>query len=612
MADRLGARPKSLEGGAEMRKGRAAALTAAGTMAALGWAGAAMAAPADSVPTPPAAAAPERPFTPVTDAMLQDPPAGDWLSFRRTLNDWGFSPLDQITPDNVKGLRLVWARALPNGLFEGTPLVHDGVMYIPEANDRIEAVDAATGAPIWAFQRKYADGFKGGGSKRNIAIWGSLLISTSADGYAYAVDARTGQQAWEAPITDWKTQQVNTSSGPIIADGKVISGRACSVKAGPDACVMVANDAATGKELWRTHTMPRPGEPGDKTWGGVPWEKRLTVGTWMPPSYDPKLKLIYFGTSVSSPTPKYLLAGNDKTYEPTTSTLALDADTGKIVWRYQHVVDQWDFDHTFERMLVDTAVAPDPKAVAWISAKLKPGEEREVVTGIPGKTGIVYTLDRKTGQFLWARPTVRQNVVSGIDPKTGKVINNPAAQFTGPDQALDICPSFAGGKNWPAGAYSPKTGLMYMPLENLCSVVTSAGPKSGEGQLGMAIDYEAKMAPGETNVGTIQAISVKTGETVWKFQQRAGTMALADTGGGVLFGGDAVGKFQAWNDKTGERLWSVSLSAPLSGFPVVYAVDGKEYVAVGSGLSPEAMALSRMTPETPVQNSNMLYVFALP
>ena len=584
------------------------ALIAAAIMIAAG----ACAGAADAQPAPAPLPSSAGPVRSVTDAMLRDPDPADWLMWRRTLNSWGFSPLKDITPANVQGLRLVWTRTLPGGIYEGTPLVHDGIMYIDESRDRIEAVNAATGDLIWKFERAYPDDFKGGGTKRNIAIFGGLLISTSSDGFAYAVDARTGKQVWETKVTDYHTQAGGPSSGPIIAGGKVISGRACSVAGGPEACVIVANDALTGKELWRTHTMPRPGEPGDETWGGIPWEKRVTIGTWMPPSYDPELNLIYIGTSVASPTPKFMLAGNDKTYLYLTSTLALDADTGKIVWHYQHVVDYWDFDHPFERLLVDTEVTPDPKAVAWINPRIKPGERRQVVTGIPGKTGIIYTLDRKTGEFLWATPTVHQNVVTSIDGATGKVVNNPATEFTAPDQALNVCPAFTGGKNWTAGAYSPQTGLMYMPLQNLCSIVTSAGPKTGEGQIGMAIDYKAVLEPGETNVGTIQAISASTGRTAWKYEQRSGTMALVDTAGGVLFAGDAAGRFHALDDRTGKVLWQVNLSSPLSGFPITYAAGGRQFVAAGTGLSPEGLGLNAMTPELQPQAGSAIYVFALP
>ena len=484
-------------------------------------------------------------------------------------------------------------------------------MYVIEPNDVKEAVDAATGDRLWTYKRRYPKDFRGAGSKRNAAVFENLLIDTSADGFVYALDIQTGKQVWETQVTDWKTQSASASGGPIIAGDKVISGRNCAREAGPDACVMVANDARTGKELWRTHTMVKPGEPGDDSWGGVPWDKRLQVGAWMAPTYDPELNLIYFGTSVTAPTTKYLLGGNDKKHLYSTSTLALDANTGKIVWHYQHIIDHWDFDHTFERLLVDTAVAPDPKAVAWINPKIKPGERRQILTGIPGKTGIIYTLDRKTGEFLWATPTVRQNVVQRIDGATGEVTMNPATVFTGPDQALNVCPSFAGGKNWPEGAYSPRTGLMYMPLQNLCSVVTSEGAKT-KGQIGMGIDYVAAMAPGETNVGTIRAVSASTGRTAWKFDQRAGMMSLMATAGGLVFAGDGVGRFKALDDATGQKLWEVNLASPVGGYPISYAVDGRQYVAIGTGFSPEASALSRMTPEYKPSTDNVLYVFTLP
>jgi len=560
------------------------------------------------------AAAPTLPLhrpAPVSPALLTDPPAEDWLMFRRTLNGWGHSPLTQITPANVGTLQLVWSRPLGDGVYEGTPLIHAGVMYIIEPNDAVQAVDAATGDLIWQFKRRYAQGFTGGGSKRNAAIFENLLINSSADGFVYAVDITTGKQVWEAKVTDWKTQSASTSSGPIIAGDRVITGRNCAREAGPDACVMVAHDARTGRELWRTSTMAKPGTPEDASWGDVPWEKRLQVGTWMPPTYDPELKLIYFGTSVTAPTTKFLLAGNDKKHLYSTSTLALDAETGRIVWYYQHILDHWDFDHTFARLLIDTQVAPDPKAVAWINPRLKPGERRQVLTGIPGKTGIVYTLDRKTGEFLWATPSVRQNVVQSIDGATGEVTVNPATIFTGPGQAVDVCPSFAGGKNWQEGSYSPETGLMYMPLQNLCSTVTSES-ETVKGQIGMGIDYTAMLPPGETNVGAIHAISVATGRTAWKFEQRAGMMSLLSTAGGLLFAGDAAGRFKALDNKSGRKLWEVNLSSAVTGFPVTYAVDGRQYVVIGTGIAPEGMALGRMAPEYKPTQRSVLYVFALP
>ena len=164
-----------------------------------------------------------------------------------------------------------------------------------------------------------------------------------------------------------------TSGGPIIANGKVITGRQCQPDAGRDSCVITAHDAKTGKELWRFHTIPGPGEPGDETWGNVPMNERWHVGTWMVPSYDPELNLIYVGTSVTIPAPKFTLGGNDKKHLYHNSTLAINADTGKIVWYYQHIVDHWDLDHPFERLLVDTAVAPNARDVMWINPKVEAG-----------------------------------------------------------------------------------------------------------------------------------------------------------------------------------------------------------------------------------------------
>ena len=360
---------------------------------------------------------------PVTDEMLWKPSPSNWLSWRRTLDGWGYSPLDQIDRSNVSRLKMVWARGMGTGTIEATPLVYDGVMYLPGPGDVIQAIDAKTGDLTWEYRRKLPEGVTGG-TNRNIAMWGTTLIDGSADNQIYAVDVHTGNLVWETAVMDAK-KRARASAGPIIANGKVITGRQCQPDAGNDACIVTAHDAKTGKEVWRTRTIPLPGEPGYETWGDVPMAERWHVGTWMVPSYDPETNLIFVGTSVTIPAPKFILAGNDKTYLYHNSTLALNADTGKIEWHYQHVVDHWDHDHPYERLLVETAVSPDPKEVAWINPRLKPGERRKVVTGIPGKTGLVYTLDRRTGEFLWARPTIMQNVIKGIDGATGAVTVNP-------------------------------------------------------------------------------------------------------------------------------------------------------------------------------------------
>ncbi len=290
----------------------------------------------------PAHAQPAADFVPVTDAMLQDPAPGDWLMWRRTLDGWGYSPLDQMTRENVADLRLVWSRALTAGASQqGTPLVYDGVMYMPNPRDVIQAIDAATGDLRWEHRRpvpediaEYVGGLED--TNRNLAIYGSRIIDTSADDHIFALDAATGQLAWDTEILDYKTAPARQSSGPIVANGKVISGRSCRPRAGPYSCIITAHDSHTGAELWRTSTIPRPGEPGDESWGGVPFEERWHVGAWMVPSYDPALNLIYMGTSVTSPAPKFMLGGADNKHLYHNSTLALDGDTGEIAWYYQH------------------------------------------------------------------------------------------------------------------------------------------------------------------------------------------------------------------------------------------------------------------------------------
>lgn len=567
------------------------------------------------IPSGQVLAQPNNAFVPVTDAMLQDPAPADWLMWRRTLDSWGYSPLDQIDRENVDDLRMVWSRALADGRQQGTPLAYDGVLYMPNPRDVIQAIDAVTGDMIWEHRRERPDDLEEfivvvlSEGNRNIAIYDNLIIDTSNDDYVFALDAATGRLVWETQILDYTKNPAHQTSGPIIANGKVVSGRGCMPDAGPEACVITAHDAMTGDELWRTRMIPAPGEPGDETWGGVPFEKRRHVGAWMVPSFDPTLNLIYVGTSVTSPAPKYMLGGVDKQHLYHNSTLALDADTGAIVWHYQHLNDHWDLDHPFERLLVDTAVAPSASAVDWINPRLRPGERRRVVTGIPGKTGVVYTLDRETGEFLWATPTVAQNVISSIDGATGAVTENSEVVFSAAGQQVTACPTWYGGKNWEAGAYSPLNNAMFMPLRNTCARIMST---TMEENAFLALTMREEIAPGIDQLGTVQAISVETGETLWRYDQRAGTTSLVATGGGLVFGGDANGRFRALDQTTGAVLWEINLGSAVTGFPVTYAVDGRQYVAVSTGITGTTSAQIRLTPELRPSAGNNVFVFALP
>jgi len=552
-----------------------------------------------------------RPFVPVTDEMLMKPSPSDWLMWRRTQDGSGYSPLSQVNRNNVNQLKMTWTRGMgaSAGTQEGTPIVYSGVMYLRNPGDAFEAIDARTGDVLWQYRHALPESGRSKTS-RTMAIWGTTIIDESTDHQMFAIDARTGQLTWETRILD-ATKRAPASGGPLIANGKVIVGRQCQPDATSDSCVITALDAKTGKELWRTRTIPRPGEPGDESWGDVPLEQRWHVGTWMVPSYDPSLNLIYIGTSVTIPAPKFILGGNDKQHLYHNSTLALDADTGRIVWHYQHVVDHWDLDHPFERLLVDTAVAPDSREVPWINPKVKPGEQRKVITGIPGKTGLVYTLDRRTGEFLWARPTVYQNVISRIDGATGTATVNPDALFTAINQKKLICPGTNGGKNWPAGAYNPQSNTMFYPLQNMCMEATTTTDKRDPSKVyGFSSNYV--ISPGTDKVGSVWAVSVETGRTLWKLEQRAGMLSLVATGGGLIFVGDAAGHFKALDDRTGKVLWDANLGAPISGYPITYAVNGKQFVAVSTGPSLVAGAAARMTPELHPSNASQMFVFALP
>jgi PQQ-dependent dehydrogenase (methanol/ethanol family) len=558
---------------------------------------------------------PSAAFVPVTDAMLQNPDPADWLMWRRTLNSWGYSPLNQIDRSNVSRLKMIWTRGMGPGIQEGTPLVHDGVMYLPNPSDLLQAMNAVTGELLWEYRRQMPDDLSKHipvpSINRNVAIYGNNIIDTSADDFVVAIGATSGKLAWEQRITDYRENLAQETSGPIIAGGKIFSTRGCEPRGGPDACMITAHDAKTGKELWRRRTIPKPGELGSESWGNIPDENRWHVGAWMVPSYDPELDMLYAGTSVTSPAPKFMLAGNDKKYLYHNCTLAIDAKTGRIVWYYQHIVDHWDFDHPFERLLVDTAVAPDASQVSWINPKIRPGERRKVVTGIPGKIGIIYTLDRQTGEFLWARPTVRQNVVTSIDGATGEVTVNPETTFTAAGQTRFVCPTSNGGKNFQAGAYSPVTNTMYYGLQNTCEDVTAIAEKPQLGVL-YAINGVSHITPGTDKIGTIFAVSAETGKTTWKLETRAGQMSLVATGGGLLFGGDTNGVFRALDQDTGKVLWEVNLGSPVTGYPITYSVGGKQYVAVSTGNSLVSGALNRLTPELHPSAASNIFVFALP
>lgn len=560
-------------------------------------------------------------YVPVTDAMLRDPAPEDWLMFRRTFDSWGFSPLAQIDRSNVGSLELAWSAGMHQGVLNGmaiqeaTPLVHDGIMYLPNPGDVIQARNAVTGEMLWEYVRQVPedlnDYLRFNKTNRNIAIYGDSIIHTTNDAHILALDVRTGEIQWETRILDYRTHPSFHSSGPVVINGMAISGRNCEPPGGPDACFIAAHDAETGEEIWRFHTIQMPTGDAADTWGDIPWEGRWHVGAWLVPSYDPELGLLYMGTSVTAPAPKFLLAGNDREYLYHNSTLAIRPEDGTLAWHYQHLVDHWDLDHPFERLLVNTRIAPDPTEVPWINPAIDPEKEYKVLTGIPGKTGIVYSIDRETGQFLWARPTVHQNVLAAIDGSTGKATVNPDALFHATGDEREICPSTGGGKNWWEGAYSPLTNAMYYGLQNTCMDVTVTAEEPDREAL-YGFFAREKLAPGRSNVGTFHAVSAETGKTLWTYETPGTALSMVATAGGLVFGGDLEGNFRAFDQETGEVLWEANLGSAITGYPISFAVAGKQYIAVGTGTSVTTASHVRYLDGTPPGIEGRQYVFALP
>ena len=560
-------------------------------------------------------------FVPVTDAMLREPPPENWIGFRNGYALWGYSPLDQIDAGNVGGLQLVWSRAMQEGYQEVEPIVHDGVMFLANVEDIVQALDATTGDLLWQYRRNLPENIANvTGTRyryRNVSIYGDKIFLATNDAYIVALDARTGELVWETQRADYR-ERVAQTAGPTIVNGKVINGSRCNPSSPrPGGCFITAHDVDTGEELWRVNTAATPDQFGGDTWGGLPRAARRHASAWMVGSYDPELHLVYWGTGPPAPLPESLRGAGKADLLFTNSTLALDPDTGEMAWYFQHLPrDNWDLDHVYERMIVETEVSPNPASVPWINPAVTPGERRKVITGIPGKTGLIWTLDAATGEFLWARPTVYQNIMTGLDLATGRPsFDESTAPVSVRDPAF-ACPHLLGGKNQPSGAYSPDTGALYMPLNNACMDIAMsvevAGPSDGY-DVRVQVRHRPDVDPDTAPVGRLEAVSASTGDTLWLYEQRAPIYgSVLATGGNLLFSGDVVRRFRAFDAETGDVLWQTILNGPVSGRPMTFSVGGRQYLAVGSGGLTQGTGFLQLTPElTTPSGSNTLFVFAL-
>jgi alcohol dehydrogenase (cytochrome c) len=553
---------------------------------------------------------PIKPLSPVTEEMLGNPPAADWLMWRRTYDAWGYSPLDRINKGNVKRLQVAWTWALATGATEITPIVHDGVLFIFNYADKVQALNAVNGDLLWEYKRDLpAPLVSAGGNalaKRNMAIFGDNLIVATSDAYLIALNVNTGKIAWEQAIADW-TKGWGYTGGPMVAGGKIVQGMTGCGKAQPGGCFISGHDPKNGAEAWRFYAIARPGEPGGDTWNGVPLEKRHGASIWNSGSYDTESKTLFFGVGQPYPwiaemnglTPKKDGVKNNALY--TDSTLALDPETGKLKWHFQHLAtDTWDLDYAYERILVDLPIH---------------GTTRKALVTV-GKLGIIEVLDRTTGEFLWHKETVYQNVVTGINPKTGeKTINQDAIPHIG--KTTVNCPADPGSRGWPATAYSPKTNMLYLPSNEYCSDTTPTPLDPGQIYTGGGrATYARKPIPNsDGNIGRVDAVRLDNQQSAWSYRTRAPqTAAVLSTGGGLVFSGAWDRYFRAFDDETGKVLWQVRTSNAVNSFPITYSVNGKQYVAVSVGNgSSHARALSTLTPE--IRNpdgGSSLWVFALP
>ena len=551
-------------------------------------------------------------YTPVTEEMLVAAPPDDWLMWRRTYSHWGHSPLDQIDTSNVGNLRLAWAWTMEPGKQEATPLVHDGIMFLVQACDFVEALDVRDGSRLWQYRRPQVEhGAVMACANRNGVLYEDKLIIGTHDAHLVALNARTGEVEWEEQVGDW-TVGHHYSGGPQVIKGRVVAGMSGCYQLNTR-CWISAHDVETGDEVWRTYTIPARGEFGYDTWGDIPDEMRRGGSAWNAPSYDPELNLIYTGVGVPIPWGSVQRGSGDGDVLYTNSTLALNADTGEIVWYFQHIPnDEWDLDHPFARLLVETEVSPRPGAVEWINNAIMPGTRRKIVTGIPGKTGIVWALDAATGAFLWAQPTNHQNVVVDIDAESRRVILNSSLTLKEVGEPVFVCPSLMGGINWQATAYHPGTNPLYAPTNNTCMHLTLNAFRDRTGAHHGSARYTLEETPDvDGQVGQFTALDLATGEILWVHRQRAGIGGSAlTTGGDLVFVADDARRFRAFNARTGEVRWEQILNSSAGGYPVSYMHDGVQYVAIAAGGGVTYRGITTEIQQPP--RGNTLFVFRLP
>ena len=555
-------------------------------------------------------AAPEPPmpavlknYQPVTAERLKKPEDGNWLMVRRTYDGWGYSPLDEITPANVGRLRLAWVVLTGEGRpHESAPIVNSGVMFVTTPNNQVMALDAKTGTVLWRYRRpRVAGALVPHDTSRGVALYGDKVYFAGGEAMVVALDARTGKEVWTTTVADNKAAYY-ISLAPLVAGGKLMvgtSGGEFGVRG-----FVAALDPDNGKELWRTYTIPGPGEPGNETWQGDQW-KTGGAPIWVTGNYDPETNIAYWGTGNGSPTIGDQRPG-DNLY--TTSVIAIDVATGALKGHFQyHPNDSWDWDEVSPPILVDYR------------------RNGRTIKGLidVARDGYLWFLERSAGPitFVEGKPYVYQNVFKRLDPVTGRPeIDLDRKPGTG--KRAEFCPNAHGGKNWPPIAFSPKTRMIYVPANNnICGSNMGAPTTYTPGRAFVGVSGSQPFAaPGADHFGEVQAWNVDTGQKVWthNYAKSPNWGSMLSTGGGLVFtGGTNDRKLHAFDASSGKLLWEHSTNSGILAPPTSFTIDGRQYVAIEAGWGGDSRGmqatLNRLFPgEYPeVPEGGAVWVFAI-